>query len=220
MVNSALPDGHTDADKHAKKKLTKEERESGEMGDVRTEPAGAVEMDDTGLSLSSAAAKSLPRSLAASPAPSPSTNRPSQIDLASPTESGGTRTPVNNRLKRNPWTLFINQLPVPVSEDEIKAYFGPAASKVCCDRIALEPACRLTTLYVLILAKIIGVKIPINHFNKQQKAVAFVEFGDKDTMEDAINKHHDVSIVERRTGISIPILPLFRYCVTLILELV
>jgi RNA recognition motif-containing protein len=42
-------------------------------------------------------------------------------------------------------------------------------------------------------SKIISVKIPINHVNKQQKAVAFVEFGDKDAMEDAINRHHEVS---------------------------
>jgi hypothetical protein len=132
IVNSAWPAGHTDADKHANKKLTKKEkeREGDEMDDVRTELATAVEIDDHGISLSTAVAKPLPRSLATSPAPSASTNRRSQIDLASPTESSGTRTPVNNGLKRNPWTLFVNQLPVPVSEDEIKAFFGSAASKV------------------------------------------------------------------------------------------
>lgn len=43
--------------------------------------------------------------------------------------------------------------------------------------------------------KIINIKIPINHYNKQQKAVAFVEFGDKEAMDDALAKRHEVSTV-------------------------
>lgn len=106
-------------DKASKKKLSKKEGKA-ESG------ANAVVDDNTALS-ASAAAKPLPRSLAPSPAPSTSANR---SDLISPTESTGARTPVTNRPKRNPWTLFVNQLPVPVSEDEIKTFFGSAASNV------------------------------------------------------------------------------------------
>jgi len=169
LINSAAPDDRADDDKNAKKKSIKKEkeREHDEKDGAGVGLISAVDMAENCVSLSSAAAKPLPRSLVASPAPSASASRASPMDLMSPTESSGARTPVNNRPKRNPWTLFINQLPVPVSEDEIKTFFGPAASNI------------------------ISVKIPINHFNKQQKAVAFVEFGDKDAMEDAINRHHE-----------------------------
>lgn len=134
LINSAAPDDRADDDKYAKKKSFKKEKER-----ERDEKDGAggglistVDMTENSGSLSSAAAKPLPRSLVASPAPSASASRGSPMDLMSPTESSGTRTPVNNRPKRNPWTLFVNQLPVPVSEDEIKTFFGPAASNVRC----------------------------------------------------------------------------------------
>ena len=165
------------------------------------ELTGAIEANGNGTSLSSAAAKPLPRSLVASPAPSASGSRASPMDLMSPPEGSSARAPVNSRSKRNPWTLFINQLPVPVSEDEIKAFFGPAGSNV---RGHPPPICFLRIDQSHFLMKIISVKIPINHYNRQQKAVAFVEFRDKDAMEYAISGHHEASIAHPKAVIECP----------------
>lgn len=46
------------------------------------------------------------------------------------TASGGSQTPVGRRGSRNPWTLFVKHLPVPVSEEEIREFFGEAAPGV------------------------------------------------------------------------------------------
>ena len=46
------------------------------------------------------------------------------------TVSGGSQTPVGRRGSRNPWTLFVKHLPVPVSEEEIREFFGEGASGV------------------------------------------------------------------------------------------
>ena len=46
------------------------------------------------------------------------------------TASGGSQTPVGRRGPRNPWTLFAKHLPIPVSEEEIREFFGEAASGV------------------------------------------------------------------------------------------
>jgi hypothetical protein len=45
-------------------------------------------------------------------------------------DSIGAHTPTGRRGSRNPWTLFIKHLPVPVTEDEIKDFFGDAKSGV------------------------------------------------------------------------------------------
>jgi hypothetical protein len=45
-------------------------------------------------------------------------------------ETGGALTPVSRRGSRNPWTLFVKHLPVPVTEDEIRDFFGDAKSGV------------------------------------------------------------------------------------------
>lgn len=76
-------------------------------------------------------------------------------------ETGGAQTPISRRGARNPWTLFIKHLPVPVSEDEIKEFFGDAKNGI------------------------IHVKIP--HINqgggKTQRHFAYVEFGDEEAMK-------------------------------------
>ncbi|KAF8306250.1 hypothetical protein DL93DRAFT_2232656 [Clavulina sp. PMI_390] len=127
-------------------------------------PTDDTPLTDAESSLAPASSKAAPRSLAASPAPSASAGR---ADLVSPTDSTGARTPLTARPKRNPWTLFVNSLPVPVTEDEIRDFFGPSASNIT------------------------HIKIPINFHSKQQKAVAFVEFGDKDAMDEALAKHNE-----------------------------
>ena len=66
------------------------------------------------------------------PPPSVATDGPVS-DPTSPvaeTASGGSQTPVGRRGSRNPWTLFVKHLPVPVSEEEIREFFGEAASGV------------------------------------------------------------------------------------------
>lgn len=106
------------------------EREHDKNPDHAIDPSGEIDSEDRNTTLTLASSKPLPRSLAASPAPSTSTGRYGQPDVVSPTESSGARTPITARPKRNPWTIFISQLPVPVSEDEIRSFFGPAAANV------------------------------------------------------------------------------------------
>lgn len=51
--------------------------------------------------------------------------------LVSPdADSAGAHTPISRRGSRNPWTLFVKHLPVPVTEDEIRDFFGDAKSGV------------------------------------------------------------------------------------------
>lgn len=44
--------------------------------------------------------------------------------------TGGAQTPTGRRGSRNPWTLFVKHLPVPITEEEIKDFFGEAKSGV------------------------------------------------------------------------------------------
>jgi hypothetical protein len=46
------------------------------------------------------------------------------------TASGGSQTPIGRKGSRNPWTLFVKHLPVPVAEEEIREFFGEAAAGV------------------------------------------------------------------------------------------
>lgn len=115
-----------------KKKLGKSERERERQkkNDDKAESSTLGDSEERSNALAAASSKPLPRSLAASPAPSTSAGRSGPQDLTSPTDSTGARTPLTARPKRNPWTLFVNQLPVPVSEDEIRTFFGSAATNV------------------------------------------------------------------------------------------
>ncbi|KIM27296.1 hypothetical protein M408DRAFT_171942 [Serendipita vermifera MAFF 305830] len=90
-------------------------------------------------------------------------NEDGTTSLVSPdADSAGAHTPVSRRGSRNPWTLFVKHLPVPVTEDEIKDFFGDAKSGI------------------------VYVKIPfVNQGpNKsQQRHFAYVEFGDEEAMK-------------------------------------
>jgi len=180
------------SEKPSKKKMSKKEKERDreKKDDEKPKPLISttqdVERANTPLSL--AAARPLPRSNAPSPAPSTSALRPMQdSELLSPTngtDSTGGRTPVTSRPRRNPYTLFLNHLPIPVTDDEIKDFFGTAKTGIT------------------------SIKLPVNHFSRQQKAVAFVEFGDKEAMEEGLTKHLEklkdvipkVAIAEDRSG--------------------
>lgn len=72
----------------------------------------------------------------ASPAPSPS---PAPVDSDAATSpaignesSTGAKSPISGpgRRPRNPWTLFVNRLPIPVSEAEIRDVFGEGKGSV------------------------------------------------------------------------------------------
>ena len=58
------------------------------------------------------------------------------------TASGGSQTPVGRRGSRNPWTLFVKHLPVPVTEEEIREFFGEAATGVSATCDFGEERCR------------------------------------------------------------------------------
>jgi hypothetical protein len=134
-ANSTAPGSPSlGSDKPLKKKLNKKEkereREKKEEDKTRPSTASIPDAESSNTPLSAAAAKPLPRSNAASPAPSTSAARPTQdSELLSPTngtDSTGGRTPITGRPPRNPNTLFLAHLPVPVTEEEVKEFFGPA----------------------------------------------------------------------------------------------
>jgi hypothetical protein len=60
--------------------------------------------------------------------------------------------------------LFVNRLPVPFTEDEIREFFGEAKGGI------------------------ISVKWTTDH-QKRQKSSAFVEFGDEEAMNAGLSKH-------------------------------
>ncbi|KAG8783878.1 hypothetical protein FS842_007102, partial [Serendipita sp. 407] len=81
-------------------------------------------------------------------------------------ETGGGHTPTSRRGPRNPWTLFVKHLPVPVTEEEIKDFFGEARNGI------------------------IHVKIPQSYQGgaKSQRHFAYVEFGDEEAMKAGLAK--------------------------------
>jgi len=103
-------------------------------------------------------------------------------------ESGGALTPLSRRGSRNPWTLFVKHLPVPVTEDEIKDFFGDAKSGVSILLLCL--------LYCLAepYSQIVYVKIPYatQGTNRLQKHFAYVEFGDEEAMKAGLASKGDV----------------------------
>ncbi|KAF8334973.1 uncharacterized protein EI90DRAFT_2993369 [Cantharellus anzutake] len=193
-VASTAPGSPTSAtaDRTNKRKPNKKEKErerEKREEEKKASPAGAISPPlDRSITPATVAAKHpLPRSNVASPAsPAPSSSAQRDQGLLSPTgesESTGGRTPLTSRPRRNPNTLFLGGLPVPVTEDEIRDFFGPAR------------------------AGITHIKIPLNHASRQQKPVAFVEFGDKEVMEEGLGRHSEkfkgvtieVSIAEDRS---------------------
>ncbi|EJU06007.1 hypothetical protein DACRYDRAFT_112812 [Dacryopinax primogenitus] len=104
--------------------------------------------------------------------PDTTTSPAPAADAASPgagrdgASSTGGRTPTTRRPPRNPFTLFMNRITdLPVTEAEIKDFFGEAKSGIT------------------------FIKIPINHHTRQQRGLAYVEFGDEETMKAALVKH-------------------------------
>ncbi|KDN38889.1 hypothetical protein RSAG8_09170, partial [Rhizoctonia solani AG-8 WAC10335] len=67
----------------------------------------------------------------------------------------------------HPWTLYIRPLPIPVTEDEIRTFFGESASLIT------------------------NIKIPLDHKNgtQSQRGFAYVEFADEEGMKTGLDKH-------------------------------
>ncbi|KAG8836232.1 hypothetical protein FRC17_008968 [Serendipita sp. 399] len=84
----------------------------------------------------------------------------------SPSAETGGHTPTSRRGPRNPYTLFVKHLPVPVTEDEIKEFFGEAKTGI------------------------VNVKIPQSYQggSKTQRHIAYVEFGDEEAMKAGLTK--------------------------------
>ena len=89
-----------------------------------------------------------PPSSVAADGPVPGTEPTSPV---AETASGGSQTPVGRRGSRNPWTLYVKHLPVPVTEEEIREFFGEAAAgvSVTCNlwRRDVTETCRTDCVY-------------------------------------------------------------------------
>lgn len=181
------------SDKSNKKKITKKDEVHGKPREDITN--GHPASDRAGTPLSTAASRPLPRSSAPSPAPSTSAAPNEHTDLTSPTDSAGARTPLTNRPRRNPNTLFVNHLPTNVSEEEIRQFFGAAAEGV--SRLNR----RIIGWFLNGLSdQITSIKIPHQYGRQPPKLVAFVEFGDKEAMEAGLAGHRDVRVYLQSSG--------------------
>ncbi|KEP49387.1 putative ser/thr protein phosphatase [Rhizoctonia solani 123E] len=80
--------------------------------------------------------------------------------------STGAQTPPTGP-RRHPWTLYIRPLPIPVTEDEIRTFFGDSASLIT------------------------NIKIPLDHKSiaPLQRGFAYVEFADEEGMKVGMEKH-------------------------------
>ncbi|KAG8981659.1 hypothetical protein FRB90_007100, partial [Tulasnella sp. 427] len=114
-------------------------------------------------------------------APSPSVTSPLVRDAAT---LGGMRSPVPGAKRaRNPWTLFVNKLPVPVSEEELRDVFGEHKNNITFVKLIFGPG-------------------------KVQKQTAFVEFGDEESMTVALNnnsgkikdRYIEIAVAKNRNG--------------------
>ena len=104
-------------------------------------------------------------------------------DIPSPAESSGTRTPTSRKPARNPWTLFL-RMQVGATEEEIREFFGEHGAGVGLMHCAM--------FNILKYLQIIRVNYALGHAGKAQK-IAYVEFGDEETMKAALEGHAEVS---------------------------
>lgn len=110
----------------------------------------------------SVSGKDTPVSPTSDSAPKPTTG-PAE-DTLSPVESNGMRTPTSRKHSRNPWTLFM-RMQVGANEAEIREFYREHG------------------------AGIIRVTYPQNHPMGKTQKIAYVEFGDEETMRAALGGH-------------------------------
>ena len=125
------------------------------------------------------------------PAPDASTadvSKSSENELKSPvTESAGVRTPTGRRPARNPWTLFMKMV-VPVTEIEVKEFFGEAQSGV---RHLMHS--RVSSIIHHLPMQITRVTCPAPIPGRSFR-IAYVEFGDEEAMKAGLDKHAEVCV--------------------------
>lgn len=170
-VNGTPAPPNDKAEKEKQKRKEKKERKDRE----KAEREGRGEEGDGSVPASAEASTpvQIPKSGKETPIsnpPEPSTSAAdvdSHTGLKSPTtESTGARTPTSKRAPRNPWTVFM-RMTVPANEAELREFFGEAKGGI------------------------IRVSYPQSFAGKQQK-IAYVEFGDEETMRAGLAQHAEV----------------------------
>ncbi|KAH7921711.1 hypothetical protein BV22DRAFT_1038311 [Leucogyrophana mollusca] len=164
---SPAPTPSDKAEKEKQKKKEKKEKKDRERAEREAKEKEADEQKET------SAEPQQPKSGKATPVPdtptidavkasTPDTDRSA---LKSPTtDSAGARTPTSRRPPRHPWTLFV-RLQNPSNEAELKEFFGGASSGVT------------------------RVHFPIGIFQGRAQKLAYVEFGDEETMKVGLEKN-------------------------------
>lgn len=107
-----------------------------------------------------------------------------EAGLKSPTtDSAGTRTPTSRRTYKQSWTLFV-RLQASANEAEVRDFFGGEQSGV---REIFNQRWSIANNTL----KIIRVTYPNTQQGRSQK-IAYVEFGDEETMKVGLEKNNEV----------------------------
>lgn len=105
-------------------------------------------------------------------------------DVEGTSGTDGRKSPTGPRRARNPFTLYISQLKeaLPVSEDEIRTYFGPAAGGIAGVKLVFDKPHRRTTSS--------GKEEPEQP--RRQRPFAYVEFKDAAAMDEGLKRQGEV----------------------------
>ncbi|KIJ19781.1 hypothetical protein PAXINDRAFT_29014, partial [Paxillus involutus ATCC 200175] len=158
------------AEKDKQKKRDKKDKKDKERVERETkERDSAEDKADASSSVIDPAAPQ-PKSGKGTPVPDEvaKTSTPDVLDagLKSPTtDSAGMRTPTSRRGHKQAWTLFV-RLQASASDTELRDFFGGEQSGI------------------------VRVNCPHNQSGRTQK-IAYVEFGDEDTMKAGLEKHNE-----------------------------
>ncbi|KAH7912440.1 hypothetical protein BJ138DRAFT_1083537 [Hygrophoropsis aurantiaca] len=155
------------AEKEKQKRKDKKEKKDKERAEKETNEKDAEEKKDTPAEIQ------LPKSGKATPVPEApaidtakeSTPEADRSTMKSPTtDSAGARTPTSRRPPRHPWTLFV-RLQNSSSDEELREFFGGAGSGVT------------------------KVHFPAGNYHGRVQKLAYVEFGDEETMKAGLDKN-------------------------------
>ncbi|PWY98644.1 hypothetical protein BCV70DRAFT_25350 [Testicularia cyperi] len=96
----------------------------------------------------------------------------------------GRKSPTGPRKVRNPYTLYVSQLKeaLPVTEDEIRTYFGPAASGISGIKLVFDKPHRRTT----------SSGKEDTEPQRRQRPFAYVEFKDDVAMAEGLKRQGEV----------------------------
>jgi hypothetical protein len=123
-------------DKEREKREKRKQKEKEKRAEKAAERAAAGNSDvsapkkDDGRKETGKKANGAPKLDTTSQADGSATAEEAGSTLSPGAEAGGAITPTARRGSRSPWTLSVKHLPIPVTEDEIKDFFGEAKSGV------------------------------------------------------------------------------------------